>query len=139
MYFQVTVRFISAIVGALAAFYLGARLFHTLGYLSDQEVEHVGWMYAQLLAPITTLDWTSQRTILIVAVLLSVQALLIATLFRRWGYRPMRTLDPIVRQVAVRDGIVDASAARLSHDQMPIYRPDLVSSAPTEEARESDR
>src|SRR5688500_14655301 len=99
MYFQTTVRFISAIVGALAAFYLGAHLFHALGYVSDQELEHVGGMYARLLSPITSLDWVTQRTTLVVVVMLLLQALLVTTLFHRWSYRPIAKLNPLARQI----------------------------------------
>ena len=120
MLFQTTVKFLSALVGSLVAFYLAAHLFHAMGFMSAYELQRVGWMYNQLLEPITSLDWTTQKTSLIALAAIAVQALLVGVLFRKWSYKPVTKIDPLARVERTAGGVI-ASGERLPTHEMSMY------------------
>ena len=120
MLFKTTVKFLSALVGSLVAFYLAAHLFHAAGFMSAYELQRVGWMYNQLLEPITSLDWTTRKTGLIAIAAIAVQALLVGAMFRKWSYKPVTKIDPLARVERTTGGVI-ASGERLPSREVSIY------------------
>lgn len=120
MLFQTTVKFMSALVGTLLAFYLASHLFHHMGFLSAYELQRVGWMYNQILEPITSLDWAVQKTALIAIAALLVNALLVGMLLKKWSYQPVKEIDPLARLEKSNVGVI-ASGDRLPSREVAMY------------------
>ncbi|QOV87938.1 hypothetical protein [Humisphaera borealis] len=120
MLFQTTVKFLSALLGSLVAFYLASHFFHAAGFMTAYELQHVQWMYNQLLEPVTTLDWKTQKTALIALGAIGVQAVIVVALFRKWGYKPVRNIDPLARLARPTGGMI-ASGERLPTHEMSMY------------------
>ena len=120
MLLQTTVKFMSALVGTLVAFYLASHLFHHMGFLSAYELQRVGWMYNQLLEPITSLDWAVQKTALIAIAALLVNALLVGILLKKWSYQPVKKIDPLARLEKSTVGVI-ASGDRLPTREVVMY------------------
>jgi hypothetical protein len=93
--FGVTVRFLSALVGSLAAFFLVAHAAHAGGLIGAYSVARVDEFYTLAVRPITTMEAATRQTLLVVSAALVGQGLVIAVLFARWG-RP-----PAVKPLAV--------------------------------------
>lgn len=115
MFVWTAVRFAVTLIGSLFAFYLGAVLLHAAGYLGDQELQQVRWLYNRLLSPITSLSVTTQKTVLVLAVALGVQAFALSYLFGRWSYRPVKRFDRPARQARVEATIEVSGASPPSH------------------------
>lgn len=121
MILQTVTKFVTALIGSLAAFYLASHVLHAIGFMNAQELQRVVWMYNQLLEPVIHLSWTTQRTILIVIVALSLQTLVVAYLVRRWAYKPSVAADPLARLQRKEPSLVTSSEHLMSRD-VPQYR-----------------
>jgi hypothetical protein len=91
---SVFIRFLSALLGALAAFFIASHVLHTAGYISPYTLERVNELFRLLIRPVTTLEATTGKTALIVAAAILIQGLAFLLLFRRWD-RPANKIVPV--------------------------------------------
>ena len=98
---SVTLRFLATLFGSLAAFFIASHLAQAGGYISAYTLSRVDEFYRLLLQPLTTMEETQQKTLMIVAGGLIVQGLIIYGMFRRWDRPP--TSKPIAVEYSDRE------------------------------------
>lgn len=98
---SVTLRFLATLFGSLAAFFIASHLAQAGGYISAYTLSRVDEFYRLLLAPLTNMEETQQKTLMIVASGLVVQGLIIYGMFRRWDRPP--TSKPIAVEYSDRE------------------------------------
>jgi hypothetical protein len=92
---SVLIRFLSCLLGSLAAFFVAAHLMHSAGYISAYSLERVDEFFRLLVRPVTTLEAAAGKTVMIVAIAIIVQALAIFVLFKRWDRPPSKKAVPV--------------------------------------------
>jgi hypothetical protein len=83
--FGVTVRFLSALLGSLATFFLVAHAAHLGGLIGAHSIYRVDEFYTLALRPITTMEAATRNTLYVLMAALVVQGLAIGALFGRWS------------------------------------------------------
>lgn len=84
----VVIRFVAALVGSLAAFFLACHAAAAGGYMSPYALGHVDEFYATIVRPVTSLEPATRKTLGVAAAAIVLQGLLIAALFRKWDRQP---------------------------------------------------
>jgi hypothetical protein len=123
---SVALRFLSALLGSLAAFFIAAHALHAGGYISAHTLDRVDEFFRLLIAPLTSLEPGTGKTLLILAMALLAQGLLIALLFHHWD-RPQNAAIHVERPaVEIPDRLRSAHEFRETddlHDEHPCQTP----------------
>ena len=125
--FGVTIRFLSALVGSLATFFLVAHAAHFVGLIGVASIYRVDEFYTLALRPIATMEPVTRQTVLLVAAALVAQALLIAVLFSRWNRVP--AVKPMAVERVSREALDQMFEDAVRFETAPRYSAEFEGSA----------